>query len=86
MVWIQVLVKLSSSLEEHSLLRGPGGPFLNPAVQPKERWCGKLAGCSFYTNAEHLGFWMRWDLVRGMEHGIVWKQNLEATATGFHQN
>lgn len=48
MVWIQVLAKLSSSLEELSLLRGPGGPFLNSqrAVQPKEMWCGKVVAHS----------------------------------------
>lgn len=47
MVWIQVLAKLSSSLEELSLLRGPGGPFLNSrrAVQPKEM-CGKVVAHS----------------------------------------
>lgn len=43
-------------------------------------------GCSFYTSAEHLGFSMRWDLVRGVERGVGWKQNPEATATGSHQN
>lgn len=47
-VWIQVLAKLSSSLEELSLLRGPGGPFLNSrrAVQPKKMWCGKVVAHS----------------------------------------
>lgn len=29
---------------------------------------------------------MRWGLVRGVERGVGWKQNPEATATGSHQN
>lgn len=35
---------------------------------PKE---GRISLHSFYTKADNLGFWLRWDLVRRVEHGVA---------------